>query len=284
MFPPMPRRPAVPLAEVRRLLRLARTLTAEAAARIVPRQRRLGRPAALRKGVGDFVTVMDLRTERSLRRALRKAHPEAGFIGEETGHERPAAEFVWVVDPIDGTSNFASGLPTWAVAVACLHRGRPLTAAMWCEPEGALYWAGQGLGAFRQGRRLRMATPRRGDAAVIGCQWHRGQQDLGFLAAIQREGGRIRTLGSTVVQCCDLVMGRLDGNVQQQGRPWDLVAPGLLLEEAGGRLTDWQGRPVFPLADPTGGHTATIAGAPAAHRRLLAVLRAFPDPNRSALG
>jgi myo-inositol-1(or 4)-monophosphatase len=268
----MPQVPLPPERTRRRLLAKARSAVTAVAARVVAARERSGRIAVRRKGPGDFVTAIDVAAERDLYRRLCAREPECGFLGEETGAFHPEREFTWIVDPVDGTSNFARGLPCYAVAAACLWRGHPLAAAIWCEPEGTLYSAAAGLGAFRGRRRIRIARGRQGDAAIVGCQWFRGQQRMGFLGRLQADGCRIRTFGSTVVQLALVVMGRLDGNVQQQGRIWDLAAPGLILVEAGGHFTDWQGRPVFPAAGAEG-HTATIAGPPNVHRRLLRLLR-----------
>ena len=130
-----------------------------------------------------------------------------------------------------------------------------------------------GLGAWRGSRRVVPPRARFDDGAIVGCQWFRGQQDMSFLPAIQSAGARIRTLGSTVVQLVDCVAGRLDANVQQQGRLWDFAAAGLIAQEAGLRFTDWHGRAVFPIRDLERGHTATVAARPAVHRRLLDLLR-----------
>ena len=236
-----------------------------------------GRPrnarTARRKDVGDFVTAIDLACERVLKKELAAGFPEAGFLGEETASRALERDFVWVVDPIDGTSNFANRLPQWSVAVALVHRGSPVVAAMWCEPEGALYTAIRGFGALRNGTPLPKATPRWDDGSIVGCQWHRGQQQMQFLAALQRDGARIRTFGCTVVQLVDVACGRLDGNVQQQGRVWDIAAPGLLLEEVGGLLTDWRGKPVFPLKTLTQGHLPTIGAMPKVHSKIVARMR-----------
>lgn len=248
-------------------------IVAAAARRVANAQRRLRPQEVRRKGVGDFVTAVDERIEAWLRRQLRRLLPEAGFLGEESvpsGLDRP---WSWVVDPIDGTSNFARGLPHFAVSVALLHGGQPLLAVVHCAPENACYDAVLGRGARRNGRRLRMQSGRLDDGAMLGCQWFRGQQRLGFLARLQRAGGRIRTLGSTVTQLADVVMGRLDGNVQEQGRIWDLAAAGLLVVEAGGRFTDWSGRPVLPFASLAMGHTATVAAPANVHPGLLRLLR-----------
>ena len=92
---------------------------------------------------------------------------------------------------------------------------------------------------------------------------------MGFVAALQSRGARVRTLGSTVVQLCDCAAGRLDANVQQQGRVWDFAAAGLIAIEAGLAFTDWRGAPVFPLHDLDVEHTATLAAPPVVHRQLL---------------
>lgn len=242
------------------------------ASRLLPAQRRLRPGDVTRKGVGDFVTAIDVRSERRLRAWLQRALPEAGFLGEETDPADLGRDWLWVVDPIDGTSNYAHGLCHFAVAVALLHHGDPQLAVVHAFPEDARYVARRGAGATRNGRRIRIPRGRSDDGAILGCQWFRGQQDLQFLADLQRDGGRIRTLGSSVTQLVDVAMGRLDANVQQQGRIWDLAAAGLIVEEAGGRFTDWRGRRVLPFADLAVEHTPTIAAPPRVHRRVLTLL------------
>ena len=235
-------------------------------------------PELRRKGPGDFFTAVDLRIEARLRRILAAAHPGHGFLGEETGATDAGADFVWIVDPIDGTNNFGRGLRCHAVAVACLHRGRPVAAAMSCQPEDQIYSAARGLGAFRGRRRIRLQPRRLDDGSIIGCQWHQASRSLDFVAALVATGARLRNFGCTVVHLCDLVMGRLDANVQQQGKIWDIAAPGLLVLEAGGRFTSWDGSPVFP-ADLDGAvHHPTLAAAPAIHRKLRTALARTVSP------
>lgn len=260
-------------ASLRRALAVATDAVLRVAPQVVARHRRL-RPADVRrKGEGDFVTAVDRRAEQWLRQRLGDGLPAAGFLGEESPGNGLEAELVWVVDPIDGTSNYARGLSHYAVSVALLARGQPVLGVLWCEPEGCLYTAVAGHGARRGGRRLRLPAGRWDDGTVIGCQWHRGQQQMGFLARLQQQGCRVRTFGCTVVQLADVVMGRLDANVQQQGHIWDLAAAGLLVVEAGGMFTDWLGRDVFPFRAIQAGHTPTIAAPPAVHRKILAITR-----------
>jgi len=258
-----------------RLVRIGRAVQRSVgivATRIAAAQSALRPTDVRRKGVGDFVTTIDLRSERELRRALHGVLPEAGFLGEESTPADLGREWVWVVDPIDGTSNFARGLPHFAVSVALLQDGDPVLGVLHCAPENAFYVAVRGGGVRRNGRSVRMPRGRLDDGAMIGCQWLRGQQQMDFVARLQSGGGRIRTLGSSVTQLADVVMGRLDANVQEQGRIWDFAAAGLCVEEAGGRFTDWTGARVFPMRDLTIGHTATIAASPFVHRRIVGLL------------
>lgn len=244
------------------------TLVRRTGAAVRAAQRRVGAGSVRRKGIGDFVTDVDVRAERALRRALVRLLPEAGFLGEETDPRDLDRDLLWVVDPIDGTSNFASGLPHFAVSVALLHRGQPVLAALCAEPGAAMFTARLGAGARRAGRRLECPPGQVDDAGMIGCQWFRGQQRLAFVARLQRGGSRIRTFGSTVTQLLDVAQGRLDANVQEQGRLWDFAAAGLVVTESGGRFTTWDGKNVFPIHDLAVEHTATIACPPNVHRQL----------------
>lgn len=225
-----------------------------------------------RKGEGDFVTAIDLRAERLLRPALTRLWPDAGFLGEESDPRDLDRAWLWVVDPIDGTSNFANGLPHFAISAALLHGGHPVLAAIHCFPENRLYLARHGRGTLRDGKRLRIPDGRLDDGSMFGCQWFRGQQDLDFVRRLQRRGARIRTIGSTVTQLADVAAGRLHANVQEQGRTWDIAAAGLVVLEAGGRFTTWSGRPVFPFPRLDIGHTATVAAPPNIHRGVLRLL------------
>lgn len=261
--------------QANRLRPALHTLVADIAQQVARAQARL-KPADIeRKAVGDFVTAIDVRSEQRLRRELTRLLPEAGFLGEESEATGIANDWLWVVDPIDGTSNFARGLPQFAVSVALLYRGQPMLAAIHCSPENTVYTAVHGLGCWRNRRSLRAPRGRFDDGAIVGCQWFRGQADMRFLTQLQSAGARIRTLGSTVVQIADVVRGGLDANVQQQGRLWDFAGAGLIGVEAGLRFTDWRGQPIFPVRDLMVEHTATVAATPAVHKRILALLKPF---------
>jgi myo-inositol-1(or 4)-monophosphatase len=268
---PMARSHAV-LPQVRAVANPVADVVARIAVSIRRAQSRLRPDQVRRKGVGDFVTSVDVRSETTLRRALRRLLPTAGFLGEESIPSNLDHEWLWVVDPIDGTSNFSRGLPHFAVSVALLHRGDPVLGVVHCAPEDGLYVAIRGQGVRRNGEKFVMPKGRLDDGSIVGCQWFRGQQDLAFLARLQRRGSRIRTLGSSVTQLVDVAMGRLDANVQEQGRIWDIAAAGLVVEAAGGRFTDWTGRRVFPFRDLSVEHTPTVAAGAGVHRGVLRLL------------
>lgn len=258
---------------VRTLMVEARAVVARVFARVQKGARQSPRPTR-RKGEGDFVTEVDLAAERQLRRELLHRFPLHGFLGEEGAAIGLDREFVWVCDPVDGTSNYAAGLPTFAVAAACMREGKPVAAAMAVAPEQAIYSAGHGLGAFRNGRRIRLGPSRLDDAAIVGVQWLRGPNQLRFLPALLNTGTRVRNLGCTVVQLCDVAMGRLQANLQEQGRIWDIAAPALVVMESGGCFTDWSGKPIYPLArlDPEP-HYPSLAAGKAVHQMVLRSVR-----------
>ena len=232
----------------------------------------------IRKGTGDFVTAVDLEVEDLLRKTILEQWPEHGFLGEEHPPHALDADFVWVVDPIDGTSNFGRGLGTFAVSVACLYRGAPLATAVHCFPEDVTYHAALDLGAFRGTQRLELAATSIDDSAILGLQWHRGVQQLPYIEDLLSTGSRIRNLGCTVVQLCDVATGRLDGNVQEQGRLWDFAAAALLVTEAGGRFTSWAGDDIFPVPTLEGvGHLPSIAAHPSIHGSLCELLGPWQD-------
>ncbi|MGE0141867.1 MAG: inositol monophosphatase [Planctomycetota bacterium] len=271
----MPRRDARPSDRLlRSLLATAVELAEAAGAELERRATRGPRRDVRRKGEGDFVTAVDVRLERSIRREIAARHPDHGFLGEESGASRPDARFQWVIDPIDGTSNFAQGLPIYAVAVACLHDRDPIAAAVWSAPNAARFAAARGLGAWFDGRRLRSGDLPLDDAAVVGAQWLRGAHESKLLRALAASGARVRVFGSTVTQICDVAAGRLLANVQTQGRIWDVAAPFLIAKEAGCSVTDWRGAPILPFPDlATDRHYPSLIAPPRAHARLRELLR-----------
>jgi myo-inositol-1(or 4)-monophosphatase len=232
------------------------------------------------KHVGDPVTDLDVAGERRLRALIARRWPTHGFLGEETGAEALDRAHVWVVDPIDGTANFARDLQPWGVSIACMREGRPVAGAVYASADEVTVVAARAGGVRVDGKRVWMPRARSlGADSVVSTQWFRGTRRLPFLGRLLTTGTRIRVFGCTVVQLCDVVRGRLHANVQQQGRIWDIAAAGLIVEEAGGRFTGWNGAPIFPcgLSDLSR-HHPSIAASPAVHRQIVRLLDGLPVP------
>lgn len=235
------------------------------------------------KGEGDPVTHLDLEAEARMRVAITKAWPTHGFLGEETETTGLDHEFVWIVDPIDGTANFAANITPWGVAVACVTRGAPIAAATFCMPGRRTFAAAASRGVRLDGEQIRLKVGGAlGPDSLVGMQWFRGETRLPFLPRILATGTRIRVQGSTVTQICDVATGQLAANIQTQGRIWDIAAPALILEEAGGDLCDWRGQAIFPVrALDRDRHYPSVGGTRAVVSQVVALL-ASPSRQRDA--
>lgn len=180
----------------------------------------------------SLVTHVDRQVEAMVRERLASLHPEAGFWGEETGRERVEARDLWVVDPIDGTTNMVFGVPFWGVSIGLLRDARPYAGVFHIPPLGETYWAVAGRGAFWNGRRIQ-ARPRtslrREDVISISSECF-------ALLDLSRFPGRVRNLGSAAAHCAYTARGALCGHVTRDDRLHDLAAVLCIAEEAGCRM------------------------------------------------
>jgi myo-inositol-1(or 4)-monophosphatase len=199
------------------------------------------------KGPGEFVSTADLKAEKVLRTELAKARPGYGFLLEEGGavpgsdpHHR------WIVDPLDGTTNFLHGIPQWAISIA-LERDGEIVAGLIYEPlRDEAFWAEKGVGAYVNDRRLRVSARRQLGDAVIGTGIpfrERGEHAayLRTLAAVMAATSGVRRPGSAALDLAYVAAGRFDGFWEFGLRPWDIAAGILLVREAGGYVTDMAG-------------------------------------------
>jgi myo-inositol-1(or 4)-monophosphatase len=225
------------------------------------------------KGPGNFVTAADRRAEEVLRTELAKARPGYGFLGEEGGRvEGTDQTHCWIVDPLDGTTNFLHGIPQFAIAIALAREGTIVAGLVYNPASDELYTAERGKGAFMNDRRLRVAARRRLDDAVVACGLpHRGRGDLtqfrNEIAAVQSQVCGLRRFGSATLDLAWVAAGRLDGYWERNLSPWDMAAGLLLVREAGGFVTDVDGGEAMLEK----GHI--IAGNESIHGGLLAQLQ-----------
>jgi myo-inositol-1(or 4)-monophosphatase len=225
------------------------------------------------KGPANFVSAADRRAEEILRAELTKARPGYGFLGEEGGrHEGTDKTNTWIVDPLDGTTNFLHGIPQFAISIALERDGVIVGGLIYNPANDELFTAERGKGVFLNDRRLRVAARQRLDDAVVACALpHRGRGGLAefrkeFVLVQERVVG-LRRFGAAALDLAWVAAGRLDGYWERNLSPWDMAAGILMVREAGGFVSDIDGDDAML----TKGHI--VAGNEAIHRDLLAVLK-----------
>ena len=200
------------------------------------------------KGPGDFVTKADLEAEKTIYEELSHARPDFGFLMEERGEvEGKDANNRWIVDPLDGTTNFLHGIPIFAISMALEREGQIVAAVIYNPIMDELYTAERGKGAFFNDRRLRVANRRHmTDGLVSFSIPHLGRPDHANagrqLRNLMANSGGIRSIGCASLDLAWVAAGRFDAIVQQNIKPWDIAAGMLLVREAGGFISDIHGR------------------------------------------
>ncbi len=210
--------------------------------------RSLPRGSISEKKTNDFVTRADKESEEVIVARIRERFPRDGFLGEEGGRRGVGDEArVWIVDPLDGTTNFIAGFPFWCVSVAAREKGEIVAGAVWDPLREELYAAERGGGAFRNGDRLRV-TPRSDlDGAFLATGFpFRSKERIDLYLALFRDlfvrARAIRRAGSAALDLANVAAGVFDGFFEFKLSIWDIAAGSLLIEEAGGRVTDFDGR------------------------------------------
>lgn len=199
------------------------------------------------KGPGDFVSQADRKAEKIIHDELMKSRPTYGFLGEESEEIKGTdGAHRWIVDPLDGTTNFLHGIPVFGVSIA-LERNNEIVAGVIYNPAmDELYTAERGGGAFLNDRRLRVASRRVLSDAVIGCGVpHLGRGNHGkFLVELRHVMGEVagvRRFGSAALDLAYVAAGRLDGYWENDLSAWDIAAGVIMVREAGGYVSDFNG-------------------------------------------
>ncbi len=199
------------------------------------------------KGPADFVSQADLRAEATLREDLSKARPEWGFLLEEGGVIEGQADMPrWIVDPLDGTTNFLHGIPHFSISIAVEEAGELTSALIYNPITDESFWAAKGKGAWLGERRLRVSARRDLGSAIfatgIPYKGHGRHDDFHrVLATITPHVAGIRRFGAAALDLAWLAAGRYDGYWEDSIKPWDMAAGILMVREAGGLITDYDG-------------------------------------------
>ena len=198
-----------------------------------------------RKGPADFVSTADITAEKTIREELAYARPDFGFLMEESGSTPAKNGEVrrWIVDPLDGTTNFLHGLPHFAISIGLEERGQIVSALVYDPIKDELFTAERGAGAYLNDRRLRVSSRERLDEALFGTgipfkgiPGH--AQFLTELEAVMAVSSGVRRWGTASLDLAYVAAGRLDGSWERGLNPWDVAAGVLLVREAGGLVTE----------------------------------------------
>jgi len=222
------------------------------------------------KGRNDFVTDIDRKAEADIIATIRRSYPQHAVLGEESGRSGDN-EFVWIIDPLDGTTNFLHGFPTFAVSIAVEHKGRLEHAVIYDPMRQEFFTASRGDGAQLEGRKIRVSTQKALEGSLIGTGFpfrmdpEHVDSYLAMLKVIMGTAAGVRRPGSAALDLAYVAAGRLDGFWEFGLQPWDTAAGVLLIQEAGGRI-----------GTPTGADYALgpniFAGNPKVYEELLAAL------------
>lgn len=224
------------------------------------------------KSRNDFVSEVDHMAEQEVVGVIRRAHPDHAILAEESGADGHG-DFVWIIDPLDGTTNYLHGLPQFAVSIALQYRGKPEHAVVYNPWSQELYTASRGQGAQVDGRRIRVSKARTLEGSLIGTGFpFRQNQNLDsylpMLRHVLENTAGVRRAGSAALDLAYVAAGRLDGFWEFGLQPWDMAAGMLLISEAGGRITDFANDDADPLK--TGN---ILAGNPKIFEALSGALR-----------
>ena len=217
--------------------------TAKASGKIF--QRYFGKPKNVSIKNGDpknFVTEVDQKIEKQIRKLLQKKFPTHKIIGEELGsHKLEKNDYIWIIDPIDGTVNFIHGLPLCCISIALWDSHGPLIAVVFSPALNLLFTAQRGKGANLNGRKIKVSDKK----YFGGFGWGRNPiQAAKNFPKIIKHLPKIRALGSSALEFAFVAAGIFDFHIQAGINIWDFAASVLLIQEAGGKVSDWKGKPL----------------------------------------
>jgi myo-inositol-1(or 4)-monophosphatase len=235
--------------------------------------RSLNRIESLRvttKGRNDFATEVDHAAERTIMDEVRRHYPAHAFMAEESGASGES-DTVWIIDPLDGTTNFLHGFPTFAVSIAVQHKGRLEQAVIYDPMRGEIFTASRGQGAHLENYRIRVSKQRGLEGALIATGFpyrenaRYADQYLAMMKTVMAQAAGIRRPGSAALDLAYVAAGRVDGFWEMGLAPWDTAAGTLLIQEAGGHLGTLTGTEY-----KQGGHI--VAGTPRVYAALVAAI------------
>jgi myo-inositol-1(or 4)-monophosphatase len=207
------------------------------------------------KGAIDLVTEFDKRSEAVILASIQHEFPDHAILAEESGHNHTVSEYQWVIDPLDGTTNFAHGIPIFAVSIALLKNNSPVVGVAYDPFRDEMFSAEAGHGATLNNRPIRVSSQTDLGHAVLSTGFpydlrSNPRNNLAQFVQFQLRTQAVRHLGAAALDCAWTAMGRLDGYWEYGVKPWDVGAGALIVREAGGHVTSIEGEQTF-LSDET---------------------------------
>jgi myo-inositol-1(or 4)-monophosphatase len=228
------------------------------------------------KGPNDYVTEVDQAAEHAIIDELLEAYPTHGILAEESGRSRGTqhSEFVWIIDPLDGTTNFIHGFPVYAVSIALAHRGVVQQAVVYDPTRNDLFYASRGRGAFLNDRRLRVSKRTRLSDGLIGTgfPFRRGdnfKRYVKMMEEVMQNCAGLRRPGAAALDLCYVAAGWYDGFFETGLNPWDVAAGSLMITEAGGLIGNFTGEADFLY------QREVVAGNPKVYGQLVQLLAPY---------
>lgn len=221
------------------------------------------------KPLNGFVTQADVASEEYLIVALKKLFPQASFYAEESGKSGNLSDYCWVIDPLDGTTNFAHEIPYWCISVALTYKNMPIVGAIYNPILDEFFYGEQGKGAWCNGEPIRISEPLAFKDALIavGIPYTHGVPIIHLVERIANHTFGIRHLGAIALDLANIACGRLDGVVLTGLAWWDVAAGMVILTEAGGKITDFEGNPLIP------GYKTAFAGGKIVYTSLVNLIK-----------
>jgi myo-inositol-1(or 4)-monophosphatase len=228
------------------------------------------------KNPNDFVTEVDHASERVIIDTLLEAYPGHGILAEESGraHGAKDSEYLWIIDPLDGTTNFIHGLPTYAVSIALSFRGQVQQAVVYDPARNDLFYASKGRGAFLNDRRLRVSKRVRLSDSLVGTGFPFRKGDnfkryMKIFEEVLQQCAGLRRPGAAALDLCYVAAGWYDGFFETGLQPWDMAAGSLMVSEAGGLIGNFSGDADYLF------QREVIAGNPKIFGQLVRILQPF---------
>ena len=199
-----------------------------------------------KKSHHEFVTVADIKAEKIILKKIKKYFPGHRILSEEKGRSGQKSDYLWVIDPLDGTSNFTMGNPLFAISIALYYRDKPVLGLINAPFLDEVYFAEKGKGSFMNNKRIKVSNQAKlYDSLLTFCYGHSDKafsQSIKVLVKLHKKVAKYRQLGSAAVEHAYVACGRTDAIMINETNPWDVGAGALLVREAGGRVTDYQGK------------------------------------------